>query len=163
MRPPSPRLLSVPLRTTPTCVSGTGRRRAWAAGGAGADPAGGGLSDGEVRAPRRLDHQSVAVGVDSRHVDVAQVVVERGHCRCLATWAQAKEATLMGGHPLRRIPPGRCVVDVDQRQTRTGILLWIRTLWVSLPSTRPATPLRPCEAMRIRSPPSGVAVSMMPS
>ena len=69
-------------------------------------------------------------------------MVEGGHCRCLATWAQSKKATWWGV-PAKADTPGRCVVDVDQRQTRTGILLWIRTLWVSLPSTRPATPLRP--------------------
>ena len=40
---------------------------------------------------------------------------------------------------------------------------WVSTLVVSLPSTRPASPLRPCEAMTIASQPRSRAVLMIAS
>ena len=36
--------------------------------------------------------------------------------------------------------------STGQRNTRTGILLWVSTLLVSLPMTSALTPRRPCEA-----------------
>lgn len=47
------------------------------------------------------------------------------------------------------------------RQTSTGIVLCVRTLVVSLPSTRAETPLRPCEAMQIKSHCLSRAVAMI--
>ena len=51
----------------------------------------------------------------------------------------------------------------DYRQTSTGILLCVSTLVVSLPSTSADIPLRPCDAMKIRSHPFCFAVSMIAS
>ena len=50
-----------------------------------------------------------------------------------------------------------------QRYTRTGIFEWVSTFWVSLPSSRPLIPRRPCEPMKIRSQPAFSAASMMAS
>ena len=47
------------------------------------------------------------------------------------------------------------------RCTSTGILQWVRTLTVSLPSTIADMPWRPCEAMTIRSQSFDPAVSMI--
>ena len=52
---------------------------------------------------------------------------------------------------------------LPHRQTSTGILLWVSTLTVSLPSTRADMPFRPWEAMKIRSQPPLRAVSMIAS
>ena len=49
-----------------------------------------------------------------------------------------------------------------QRYTSTGILLWVRTLTVWLPKTTADIPLRPCDAIMIKSHPLFWAVSMMP-
>ena len=38
-----------------------------------------------------------------------------------------------------------------QRTTRTGTVEWVNTFCVSLPSTKPDTPRRPCEAITIKS------------
>src|SRR6516165_381540 len=48
-----------------------------------------------------------------------------------------------------------------QRYTSTGIVLWVSTLTVSLPSTMAETPRRPCEAMTIASHPCFFAVSII--
>ena len=37
------------------------------------------------------------------------------------------------------------------RHTMTGMVEWVRTLVVSLPSSKPSSPLRPCEAITMRS------------
>jgi len=49
-----------------------------------------------------------------------------------------------------------------QRYTSTGMLLWVRTLTVWLPKTTADIPLRPCDAIMIKSHPLFWAVSMMP-
>ena len=38
-----------------------------------------------------------------------------------------------------------------QRSTSTGIFPWVSTCWVSLPSSKRLMPLRPCEAITIKS------------
>ena len=50
----------------------------------------------------------------------------------------------------------------SQRYTSTGMLLWVRTLTVWLPKTTADMPLRPCDAITIKSHPLFWAVSMMP-
>src|SRR5690606_23450941 len=47
------------------------------------------------------------------------------------------------------------------RITSTGMLEWVRTFWVTLPTSRPLTPRRPCEAITIRSQPPFAAASMI--
>jgi hypothetical protein len=47
-------------------------------------------------------------------------------------------------------------------QMRTGMLVCVTTLCVSLPITRAEIPRRPCEAMTIRSQPFSLAVRMIP-
>ena len=61
----------------------------------------------------------------------------------------------------RRCVIGRSREDTRYRQTSTGIVLCVRTLVVSLPSTRAETPLRPCDAMQIRSHCLSRAVAMI--
>ena len=48
-----------------------------------------------------------------------------------------------------------------QRQTRTGMLVWVSTLLVVLPSKIAEIPPRPCEAMTITSQPLSTAVAMI--
>src|SRR5690625_4356904 len=47
------------------------------------------------------------------------------------------------------------------RMTSTGTLEWVRTFWVTLPTSSPLTPRRPCEAITIRSQPPSPAASMI--
>ena len=49
------------------------------------------------------------------------------------------------------------------RTTTIGIVLWVSTLTVSLPSTIAETPLRPWEAIAIASHPLFLAVSIIVS
>jgi hypothetical protein len=69
------------------------------------------------------------------------------------------------GWKMRRgAPPSseRCEVRGERpRHTKTGIRVWVSTFVVSLPSTSAAIPRRPCEAMKIRSHPLVLAVSIM--
>jgi hypothetical protein len=69
------------------------------------------------------------------------------------------------GRPRLRRPGRRgrsCRVPrKDQRQTSVGMLECVSTLVVSLPRTSADMPLRPCEAMKIRSHPWAFAVSMI--
>lgn len=59
--------------------------------------------------------------------------------------------------------PLQTFFNLNQRYTRTGVLLWVRTFCVSLPSRSPAMPRRPCEAMKIKSQPWRSAALMIPS
>jgi hypothetical protein len=49
----------------------------------------------------------------------------------------------------------------DPRTTTTGVVLWVSTFTVSLPSTTAETPRRPCDAITIASHPLALAVSMI--
>ena len=66
--------------------------------------------------------------------------------------------------PVRAIDTGqRARRDCGQRYTSTGIVLWMRTLWVSLPNSSPRMPRRPWEAITMRSQPIWLAVLMIAS
>ena len=47
------------------------------------------------------------------------------------------------------------------RYTNTGMFVWVRTFFVSLPISIPVKPRQPCDAMTIKSHPLDVAVSMI--
>ena len=53
------------------------------------------------------------------------------------------------------------VEKAGHRWTSTGILQWVRTFTVSLPSAIAEMPWRPCEAITIRSQPFDPAVSII--
>lgn len=81
-------------------------------------------------------------------------------------WAPAAES--QRGNFELWIPTGTsAVLEVPvrligrHRQTSVGILLWVKTFTVSLPSTSAETPFRPWEAMTIRSQPRAIAVSII--
>src|SRR5215211_4522486 len=59
--------------------------------------------------------------------------------------------------PERRAGPQ----GTSQRQTRTGMLVWVRTLLVVLPSRIAESPPRPCDAMTMTSQPLSTAVAMI--
>ncbi len=72
-------------------------------------------------------------------------------------------AASQGGNRLHRSMPGtltpRQGPSLGQRRTRTGTLLWVSTLVVSLPISTPRAPRRPCEAIMMRSQPLFSAAS----
>lgn|GEM_PF-6591821 len=63
--------------------------------------------------------------------------------------------------PSRRHDMDRQAAQAVQRYTSTGIALCTSTFCVSLPRRSPLIPLRPCEAIRIRSQPASRAVEMI--
>jgi GNAT superfamily N-acetyltransferase len=54
-----------------------------------------------------------------------------------------------------------CRAGRFQRHTNTGVFVFVSTLFVTLPRTIADSPLRPCDAITIRSQPLSVAVAMM--
>ena len=64
---------------------------------------------------------------------------------------QKKGGMEPGGGAMPPHPPTPAVRAGNQRYTRTGTFECVSTLLVSLPSSTPVMPRRPCEAIMIRS------------
>ena len=118
------------------------------------------------RAPRRVDNHAdhgedrrvalVELGRDHGQYELREVVANGPGAAPRSRSAELVEL-LRVAHDARRL-----VADHEQLR-HTGILLWLSTLTVSLPSTRVDTPFCPCEAIKIRSEPALRAVSMIAS
>src|SRR5689334_4691045 len=102
-----------------------------------------------VRGRRRCSRALVAQRVERRQAGDTNGLRDREAARAAESRGHAVDV----GFParVRRDALSAVVARRAQRSTSTGISLCVSTLCVSLPSSTPEMPRRPCDAMQIRS------------
>ena len=88
---------------------------------------------------------------DGLVVDIVKMVGEADRFGAAGSAQRGGDFTAQGLGPIAQMPLERLALLGGQRHTSTGILLWVRTFAVSLPSNSADRPRLPCDAMTMRS------------
>ena len=129
------------------------------------------MSDGVAQPSQRMDR-----GVNEPLHGTTKSPVGRSACTFCMAYAQSSaglnlkcSASLLAGKNLGdltllciKLPSDLYLIkNRIQRHTNTGVFVYVSTLFVTLPSKIADSPLRPCDAITIRSQPRSVAAAMM--
>jgi hypothetical protein len=88
---------------------------------------------------------------DGLVVDIVKMVGEADRFGAAGSAQRGGDFAAQDFGPIAQLPLERFALLDGQRHTSTGILLWVRTFAVSLPSSSADSPRLPCEAMTMRS------------